>query len=103
VVLYVTAHPAFDFIEFAANLKKAFTPCKVVQFVKRFINFRDTVDPLLNTCSNTPGAENFTSFRYKSYRSHCIESFISFTSQTDSIACWNMSICSDLSNFFNAS
>jgi hypothetical protein len=59
------AHPAFDFVEFATNLKKAFSPCKVVQFVKRFINFRDTVDPLLNNCANTPGAENFSSFRYK--------------------------------------
>jgi hypothetical protein len=60
-----SAHPAFDFIEFAANLKAAFSPCKLVQFVKRFINFRDTVDPFLNNCANTPGAEHFSAFRYQ--------------------------------------
>jgi hypothetical protein len=64
VVLCEKAHPAFDFLEFAENLKRAFSPCKVVQFVKRFINFRDTVDKLLNNCANTTGAEHFSSFRY---------------------------------------
>jgi hypothetical protein len=64
-VLHKSAHPAFDFVEFAANLKAAFSPCKLVQFVKRFINFRDTVEPLLNNCANTPGAEHFGAFRYQ--------------------------------------
>mgnify|MGYP003339637539 CR=1 FL=1 len=59
----VIAHPAYDFEEFAIALKNAFTECKVVMYLRKFTNFRDAVEPLLNTASNTPGADSFSLYR----------------------------------------
>ena len=61
---FPAAHSAFDFEEFAACLKKAYADCKVVEKLEKFTNFTDTVKNLLNNASTTPGADNFSEFRY---------------------------------------
>ena len=54
----LAANSAYDFEEFAACLKKAFTDCKHVEYLEKFTNFSETVEPLLNTASTTPGFWN---------------------------------------------
>ena len=52
----------YDFAEFASNLKQAFSDCKVVDFLEKFTNFSETVQPYLNVASTTPGSFLMPSF-----------------------------------------
>ena len=50
-------------------MKRAFAECKSVEFLGKFANFRDTVEPLLRNAAQTPGADSFSSFRsFKIFR-----------------------------------
>jgi hypothetical protein len=60
---FFAAHGAYDFEEFAACLRNAFSECKNIQFLSKFMNFKDTVEPFIRNAANNPGADNFSSFR----------------------------------------
>ena len=57
----VTAHSAFDFEEFAACLRQAYSECKIVEELEKFTNFTATISVMniLNTASTTAGADHF--------------------------------------------
>jgi hypothetical protein len=66
--LNILAHSAFDFMEFAQCLHKAYEDCKVVEVLNKFTNFTETVKNLLNTANTTPGADHFSDYRYFHYQ-----------------------------------
>jgi hypothetical protein len=63
------AHSAFDLMEFASCLQKAYEDCKVVEVLSKFTNFTNTVKNMLNTANTTIGADHFSEFRY--FRAWC--------------------------------
>jgi hypothetical protein len=62
--IFISAHSAFDLVEFGHCLQKAYEDCKVVEILNKFTNFTHTVNHLLNPANTTPGADHFSEFRY---------------------------------------
>jgi hypothetical protein len=62
-VVNFAAHSAFDFHEFAAGIKKAYSDCKLVEKIDKFGNFSSTINGFLNVAADTFGADHFSQYR----------------------------------------
>jgi hypothetical protein len=63
LVINLAAHSAFDFNEFAAGIKKAYSECKLVERIDKFANFSSTIERFLNVAADTFGADHFSQYR----------------------------------------
>jgi hypothetical protein len=55
LLLFISAHSAYNFEEMARCLKKAFLDIQHVEALEKFINFKGAVLPFLNKAASTPG------------------------------------------------